>query len=106
MYVKIKKVFKKTLGIENVERYNFVNPNLFYLHTFLDGLLADVGGPLGIVVFAKVIFDVISVSAVFTVFVVLAALALLFALAALLFALGQRSTGRLQILLWRILKFV
>jgi hypothetical protein len=49
---------------------------------------------------------VISVSAVFTVFVVLAALALLFALAALLFALGQRSTGRLQILLRRILKFV
>ena len=68
----------------------------------LDGLLADVGRPLCVVV-VEIILALVSVSGLVAAVVALVLLLLLATLAALLLPLGQRRAGGLQVLLRRVL---
>ena len=74
----------------------------YYLHPLLDGLLADVGRPLGVVV-VEIILALVSVSGLVAAVVALVLLLLLATLAAFLLPLGQRRAGGLQVLLRRVL---
>ncbi len=74
-----------------------------HLHPLLYSLLAHVSRPLGVVIVAEIVIAVVSHSGLVISGRSLLLLFLLASLAALLLALRQRCSGRLQILLGRVL---